>query len=97
MKHPLIDNKSTHYDHDGEPLIFKIERVLSVAAMAGAIEFKLMKYKHRLDHKGQRESDLRKIEHYTAYFDIIKSLLHKGHKKSTVSWAMEIEGIHFES
>ena len=49
------------------------------------------------DHKEEvRQSDLRKIATYEAYGDVLKGLLHKGYKKDTVSFAIELEGIVYE-
>ena len=41
-------------------------------------------------------SDLKKIETYKAYKDVLVLLLHKGYAKSVVSYAFKQEGICFE-
>jgi len=63
---------------------------------------------HFIDHPGEfeqfkeihleevRQSDLKKIETYKAYGDVLKDLLHKGYKGMTVSYALESEGIEYE-
>jgi len=94
--HPLINKSSTHYDTQDKPAIQLLEEQLSVAAMAGFVEGNIFKYKHRQDHKGQRESDNKKIDTYENYFNIIKMLLHKGYKSQTVTWALKCEEISYE-
>ena len=96
MKHPLIDINSAHYDTKDVPHIQKLEHELSVSDMAGFCYGNISKYKYRQNYKGQKESDIVKIEHYTAYFDVIKKLLHKGYKHQTVSHAMELERMSFD-
>ena len=94
--HPLINQKASHYDANGEPYIKQLEREISCAEMAGYCYGNIGKYKYRAEHKGQKESDLEKIADYERYFDVIKNLLHRGHKKLTVSHALEIEGIKYD-
>ncbi len=94
-RHPLLNPKATHYDTGEKPAIFEFERETSVEAMVGWCEVNILKYKHRRNHKGQRDSDDEKIETYKAYRNALIPLLHKGYKYQTVSHALELEGIEY--
>lgn len=65
--HPLINPQSTHYIKDGKQSIEEIENELSVDGMIAACTFNIRKYSLRLESKGQKESDLKKIETYENY------------------------------
>ena len=97
MRHPLKNNNSKHYDNNGKSAINELEKKLSVSAMMGFVEGNCFKYEFRKDHKGQKASDEEKIKTYKAYGDVLKYLLHKGHKGLTVSHALELEGIVYEA
>ena len=49
------------------------------------------------DHKEEvRQSDIRKMQTYKDYGNVLKDLLHKGYAKMTVSFAMEQENIYYD-
>ncbi len=75
--HPLINENSNHYLIDGKQSIQSIEEVLSVNEMIGACTFNIMKYKRRLETKGQKESDLKKIQTYQDYKDLLTEMTGK--------------------
>ena len=96
MKHPLLNESSTHYSSNGKSAIQELEKVQSVASVMGWVDCNLFKYEFRKDLKGQKDSDLKKIATYKAYREVLKDLLHKGYKSMTVSFALEQEGISFD-
>ena len=96
MLHPLLNESSTHYSHNGQSAIQELEKVQSVASLMGWVEGSIFKYEFRKDLKGQKDSDLKKIATYKAYREVLKDLLHKGYRRHTVSHAMELEGINFD-
>lgn len=74
MTHPLINPESKHYKQDGKQSIQDIEDELSVDEMIGACTFNIMKYTLRLDTKGQKEADLKKIQTYQDYKDLLLNM-----------------------
>jgi len=96
MRHPLLNDKSKHYNQKGTSAIKELEDKISVAEMAGFCYGNIFKYEYRAEHKGQKEADLEKIRTYKAYFDVIKKLLHKGYKSHVVSFALKCEEIEYE-
>ncbi|MCK9532620.1 MAG: DUF3310 domain-containing protein [Gammaproteobacteria bacterium] len=66
MKHPLLNPKSLHYQH-GTPTIQEIESQMGIYACIGFAKGNMIKYKSRLDHKGQKEADLEKLQTYQNY------------------------------
>ena len=77
MTHPLINPESKHYAKDGRQSIQDIEEALSVDEMIGACTFNIMKYTLRLDSKGQKEADLKKIKTYQDYKDLLLGMKNK--------------------
>lgn len=74
MLHPLINPDSKHYESEGKSAIEELEERLSLTEMIGACQFNIFKYTYRQDKKGQRESDLKKIETYVNYLKFLESL-----------------------
>ena len=74
--HPLIDRKnSPHYDaNEGKTAIQKLEDDMTICEMRGFCYGNIQKYKYRLVHKGQAESDLEKIGHFRAYLEALNDL-----------------------
>ena len=94
MTHPLINPESKHYEKDGKQSIQHIEGELTVDEMIGACTFNIMKYTLRLNTKGQKEADLKKIETYQNYKELlldIKNSCHCGYM--VVSYAYRFCGI----
>jgi len=77
MIHPLINPESTHYKQAGRQSIQDIEEEISVDEMIGACTFNIMKYTLRLDTKGQKEKDLKKIETYQNYKNLLLDMRNK--------------------
>ncbi len=93
-KHPLINKKqSPHYDTKDKPAIQQLEEEMSVIEMQGFVYGNIFKYKYRQDHKGQKDSDLEKIETYENYYNVIKMLLNKGYHNHKVADALRLEEI----
>jgi len=101
MKHPLLNNESKHYNTDMKATIYHFESTISVASMVDVCEFEIFKYKSRLgkkefkNEKGvliSREdvkmSDLKKIETWKAYKDLLYTVLHS-HSKLSVRQALD--------
>ena len=76
MKHPLVNSNSHHYLINGKQAIQTIEEQLTVTEMIGACKFNISKYRQRLETKGQKESDLKKIETYQNYLSLLEEMLH---------------------
>lgn len=74
MNHPLLNPDSKHYAKDGKQSILTIEETLNMNEMIGACTFNIMKYTLRLESKGQKESDLKKIQTYQDYRDLLVGL-----------------------
>lgn len=98
MKHPLLNAKSSHYDKNGEPAIKGLEKEQTVIEQIGWCKGNIYKYKYRQDHKGQKESDLEKIEDYTRYKNFLCELrIHNQYiEVMTVSDAYRHLGIEME-
>lgn len=84
--HPLINKQdSSHYDReDGKVAIEEMEKVLSVREMIGFCNASLFKYQWRLDRKGQKEADVRKIKTYNLYLGALVRLLQDGIYEQTI-------------
>lgn len=67
MKHPLLNKDSKHYEAQGEPAIKLLEAQATVREQIGWCNGNILKYEYRQDHKGQKESDIKKIATYQAY------------------------------
>ena len=72
--HPLINSDSSHYDQEGKTAIEEIEERLTVREMIGFCKGNMYKYGYRSEHKGQKASDLKKIETYKAYHLLLESM-----------------------
>ncbi len=77
MTHPLINPASTHYKQNGKQSIQDIEEKLTVDDMVGACTFNVMKYTLRLETKGQKEADLKKMKTYQDYKDLLLNMKSK--------------------
>ena len=75
MKHPLLDNKSKHYDMQEKPTIYNIEKYITVNGMIAVCNFNIMKYVNR--EKGQNVSDTRKIRYYNAYLEFLTNIINE--------------------
>ena len=83
MQHPLINPDSKHYDSsDREPAILELEKKLTVDEMIGACKFNIHKYEYRLDKKGQKYSDMKKIQTYKNYLNYLYKLSEKMYKNN---------------
>lgn len=71
--HPLINKDSVHYEAEGKPAIELLEEQLTVVEMIGFCRGNIFKYKYRADHKGQKESDMKKIETYENYLKLLET------------------------
>ena len=75
MQHPLMNPESKHYDSSNrEPAVIEMEKQLTVCEMIGACKFNIHKYTYRKGLKGQKESDLKKIDTYKAYLEYLEDL-----------------------
>ncbi len=98
MKHPLIDTQSSgHYDKGEKNGIQILEEEMTICEMRGFAYGNLRKYEIRLEHKGQKESDLKKMAHYKAYLQELTHLQHmnginssmivsRGWKLANIEW-----------
>jgi len=75
MKHPLLDNKSKHYDMQEKPTIYNIEKYITVNGMIAVCNFNIMKYANR--EKGQNVSDTRKIRYYRNYLSFLTDIINE--------------------
>ena len=74
--HPLINPSQLHYDADGkQPAIQILEKTMTVAEMIGACKFSMFKYRYRQNLKGQKASDLIKIETYENYLKVLENCI----------------------
>lgn len=68
MRHPLLNPNSTHYHKkEQKSAIELLEQELSLAECIGYAKGNIIKYRYRLETKGQKESDLTKLESYIKY------------------------------
>ncbi len=72
--HKLIDPQSPHYDKGEKNGIEILEDEMTISEIRGFCYGNKRKYEIRLEHKGQRESDLKKIKHYENYLDVLTNL-----------------------
>ena len=73
MKHPLIDQNSTHYGIGKQSTIYRIEEELTMHEMIAVCRFNTMKYQDR--DKGQDELDDVKIKKYKAYKVFLETII----------------------
>ena len=93
--HPLINKESSHYDTGKTNAIEELEKQLTVTEMIGFCKANIYKYKYRMDHKGQKESDRKKIETYKNYLSVLLQLDDAGYFLDTVAMALEKAMIQF--
>lgn len=92
--HPLINPKSSHYDNGKKTAIEELEEELTVQEMIGYCKGNIKKYSYRLEEKGQKESDLIKIQTYEAYLRVLL-LIYSGYMALQVKMALTLAGIKF--
>ena len=93
--HPLINKDSPHYDTGKKSAIEELEKRLTVTEMIGFCKGNIFKYRYRLEHKGNKESDLKKIETYENYLKLLERLDDAGYFLDTVAMALEKSMIRF--
>ncbi len=77
--HVLINEDSAgHYDIDGVSAIEEMEKDMSIREAIGYSRGNLLKYNFRKNHKGQKDSDDKKIKTYELYLGALYTLLRKG-------------------
>jgi hypothetical protein len=86
--HPLINKESAHYDTEKTSAIEEMEKLLTVTEMIGFCKGNIFKYQYRAEHKGQRESDIKKIETYENYLNLLEELSDSGYYDDEVSLAL---------
>ena len=78
--HPLIDenkdgtNKNAHYDQLDEPAILTMEKEFSIDKMIAWSKITIRKYELRLGFKDEKSKEQSKIDAYTRYKDMLKTL-----------------------
>ncbi len=93
--HPLINKASPHYDKGKKSAIEELEKQLTVTEMIGFCKGNIFKYRYRLEDKGQKESDLKKIQTYENYLKLLERLDDAGYFLDTVAMALEKSMIRF--
>ena len=93
--HPLINKESAHYDTGKTSAIEELEKVLTVTEMIGFCKANIFKYQYRLDDKGQKESDIKKIRTYEEYLKLLTQLDDAGYFLDTVAMALEKSMLRF--
>ena len=77
--HVLINKDSAgHYEVDGVSAIEEMEKETSIREAIGFARCSIFKYKFRKNHKGQKDSDEKKIKTYELYLGALLTLLQKG-------------------
>jgi hypothetical protein len=74
MKHPLINENSTHYNVGEKSAIELMEEKFTPDEMMAWAKINIFKYEYRMEHKGQKDSDLKKIETYERYLAFLHNL-----------------------
>ena len=93
--HPLINKESSHYDTNETTVIEELEQRLTVIELIGFCKANILKYTYRLETKGQKESDMKKIKTYTNYLKLLETLRDDGHILNTVALALAEQNISF--
>jgi len=93
--HPLLNPESKHYDDDDEGLSFieQFEEDHTVRQVLSWAIINVEKYMYRQNKKGQKTSDLKKIETYSKYMDVLIKLSQGGYSDMLVMRAYRKEGI----
>ena len=89
MKHPLINPNSKHYDAGGKTAIEELEEMLTIREMIGFCKGNIFKYEYRAEHKGQKESDFKKIQTYKDYLDLLEGVYYLSQAGETVKGAFD--------
>ncbi|MDD2651658.1 MAG: DUF3310 domain-containing protein [Sulfurimonas sp.] len=74
--HPLINEKSVHYEKNKKVAIQEAEKLLTVSEMIGTCKFNVFKYEFRKEFKGTLEADEKKIETYKNYLKELEDMLY---------------------
>ncbi len=93
--HPLINKASSHYDTGKTSAIEELEKELTVTEMIGFCKANIYKYKYRLEHKGQKESDQQKIKTYEDYLTVLLKLYDMDYFDDTVALALDKAMLRF--
>jgi len=93
--HPLINKESSHYDTGKTSAIEELEKVLTVTEMIGFCKANIFKYRYRLEEKGQKDSDIKKIRTYENYLSLLEELSDSGYYDDEVSLALGKAMIEF--
>ena len=96
MKHSLLNNNSKHYDAGGKTAIEQLEEMLTIREMIGFCKGNIFKYEYRADYKGQKDSDLQKIQTYRNYLDFLYTLVGIYEEDTQVKEIYIREGIEIE-
>ena len=96
MRHPLLNKSSTHYSQDGKSAIKELEKLLSVDQMIGFCRASIFKYEFRKDLKGQKDSDLVKIETYKNYLTVLETCSYSARSVKLVSEYFSDAKLEFE-
>jgi len=91
--HPILLKESQghyHIDKDQPNTIIEFEQENSIENAFGAISYNLLKYKNR--QKEQTALDLKKIETFEWWRELLKDLLELGYPRETnLRYAMKVE------
>ncbi len=93
--HPLLNPNSKHYDDGKKTTIEVFEEEHTVRQLLNWALLNAEKYMHRQDRKGQKESDLEKIETYKNYMVVLVGLSKKGYADMVCKRAYEKENIEW--
>ena len=96
--HPLIDPTQSHYNNeDGTNSIKDTEDKYNMCKVIGFCQINIDKYTKRLDKKGQKESDLVKIQNYKNYLKVLEDIAKKYPylEYGSVSMAFKTVGINY--
>ena len=75
MTHPLLNKFSLHYSEKGKKsAIQEFEEEHDIFELIAWAKLTIKKYKYRKDKKGQKESDLEKIETYQNYLNLLTKI-----------------------
>jgi hypothetical protein len=75
MIHPLINPESAgHYDAGKKTAIEQLEQRATVMEQIGWCKGNIFKYRHRHELKGEAINDLKKMETYEAYLELLESM-----------------------
>ena len=94
--HPLLNPNSKHYDDDeGMSFIEEFEEDHTVRQVLSWAIINVEKYMYRQNKKGQKASDLEKIETYSKYMNVLIKLSQEGYSDMLVMRAYKKEGISY--